>query len=161
MKKLSGLLLLGGVLLTGTLAFATNEGNDACDLKTVEDGLYCPDCDEILEGDAIAKKEYCADCYEIAVSEEEKPQKATKVKVCVKTCYACPDCGEESRAAGDCPECEVELEKAVNKARVLFACEECGKEFEKAGKCDEEDCSEMKSKVVRTCASSGAFPHVK
>ncbi|MFH0946687.1 MAG: hypothetical protein V2A76_15945 [Planctomycetota bacterium] len=161
MKKLYGPLLFGGLLLSGTLALAVDTGTDVCDMKTIEDGLYCAECDEVLDADSVTKNEYCSDCYETAMEAKEKPEKAQKVKVCVKTYFACPECFEESKAAGECPECKVKLEKAVDKALIVFACQECGKEYEKAGLCDEEDCMEMKAKVVQTCSKSGTFPHVK
>jgi len=160
MKRVPGFLLLGGALLTGGLALATNLRTDACDLKTIEDGYYCEECEEVLAGDSLIKGEYCTYCYEDAVENERTPQKAKKIKVCVKTCYQCPDCEELFESAGKCEDCEVKLEKATIRARVLFACQECGKEFDKAGFCDEEDCKDMKAKVVRTCSLSGEFPHV-
>ena len=159
MTRLTGFLILCGTLLSGGIALAAVDQSKACDLKTVEDGLYCEDCEEILEGDAIEKKLYCAACYESATEAEETPEKATKIKVCVKSAFQCPDCSELSPSAGTCAECDVKLEKATVKARVIFACQECGTAADKEGLCDEEDCREMKAKVVRTCDQSGTFPH--
>jgi len=159
MNRRTGYLLICGALLSGGLALATAYESKPCDLKTVEDGLYCEECEEVLEADSIEKKEYCADCYEDAIEDDEKPVKATKIKVCVKSTFQCPDCDDVSASAGTCPHCDVKLEKFVSKARVINACEECGKEYDKPGLCDEEDCMELKAKVVRTCEMSGTPPH--
>lgn len=153
--------LAGATLLAaGLFPSETAAPESRCDLKTVVEGLYCAECDEVLDGDSLEKKEYCADCHEEAVDAKKTPKKAKKVQICVKTAVVCPDCEEPGKQGDTCEACDVKFTKVEDRARILFACEECDKEFEKAGKCDEKECREAGAKAVRTCEGSGIAPHV-
>lgn len=134
---------------------------DRCDMKQVEDGLYCPACDAILEEDEIMDKEFCKACAEEAKENGEKPKKAEKVKVCVKTYHACPSCGTAGKPGGKCEDCGEAFQPRTDRARIVFKCENCGKEGKEGEPCGEEDCKTMGAKIVRTCSKSGRFPHVK
>lgn len=154
------MFLLGSGLLAP--AAAAIPAQDPCDLKKVENGLYCDECKKILEPDDIADQEYCKKCKDEAEEAGKEATKARKVKVCVKEFFACeqhPD--ETSREEGKCPTCSEELKKRTDKALVVYKCEECGTEGDKEGPCDQKDCKEKNKKVVATCSKSGTFPHVK
>jgi hypothetical protein len=129
----AGLFVLS--ILVGALAFAAAD-EDACDLKTLKTLKVCVVCDDVVEkGDT-----HC-------------DEKVDKVEFCVKTYYECEECGETSFKPGKC--CDAKMEKQEDLARTIWACPECGMGGEKGDKCS--DCDKA---LVKTCESSGTFPHV-
>lgn len=148
-----------GLLVAGLLAGSVSTAPARCALKKIENGLYCTECERLLEKDEVLKESFCKECSESAEMDGNPPVKASKVQVCVRTYYECQSCGDTSKTEKNCKECEAEREESTDRSRILFACENCGKEFQKEGSCDEEECKESKAKVVKTCEASGTFPH--
>jgi hypothetical protein len=135
--------VLGLVALLATAA--------PCDLKKVQDGFYCKDCDQVID------EESCAKCN--ADKDEMAKTKADKCQVCVKVYFECEKDQSHSWAAGKC-KCGADMVEKTDKARVIFACESCKKQGEKEGACDDAECAKAGKKVVRTCSKSGTYPHV-
>lgn len=145
--------LFTGVMAAFVLA-AVAQDKSSCDLKQLEDGLYCEHCKAVLDGDAILDKEFCKKCSQDKPA--DKREKAKKVKVCVKTYYAC-SCG---KTAGEAGECHGKMTQKVDRALVVYKCKGCGKQADKEGDCTEQKCNQAGAKIVAACSKSGTPPHV-
>jgi hypothetical protein len=147
-------------LLTVTLVSSSQDDpRGECDLSHVEAGLYCTVCDRVLNPEEIKEGEYCRACYEWAKGEDISPEKAKKVEVCIKTCHACPGCGRFGRPVGRCAFCTRFYIETMVRARIIRACTGCRTWYENEERCRDEECIKKRSRIVRTCAESGTFPH--
>lgn len=126
-----------------------------CDMKTVQDSIYCEKCDKILERDDLLDIEFCKTCND--GKDKKERTKATKVKVCCKKFYECEHHGNTfSKCCGSTKE-------GSNKAVIQFSCEGCeATSFDQASvKHDNEKHKTNKSKKINAhCKKSGDFPHV-
>lgn len=72
------------ILGLGLIA-AAQDSKKACDLKKVEEGLYCETCKKVLEPAEVLDKAFCKKCSGGKTGEERI--KAATGPVCVKTYY--------------------------------------------------------------------------
>ncbi|MBI2931367.1 MAG: hypothetical protein HYY16_06925 [Planctomycetes bacterium] len=143
--KLASCTLLALAMAVGVRA--QDKAKD-CDLKTIETGVWCPDC-KCFCGDtdcALDEKGNCTKCG-------EAPE---KVEICVKTVYSCA-CGHQSLEAGT--HCEEEMQPTRVKALVVYKCEGCGATLDKDGACTAEACAKAGKKAKKVCDKSGTWPH--
>lgn len=174
-----GLLQVCGLALI--IAFAIPTVTEDCDLANVQSGFYCADHEFLTAKDLVSNVKYyeCEECEEIQrksgpceFCEEPMVEKISGknvcphcfarpevVDVCVKSCFACPECGERVARAGQCADCEVSFVKLEVKALVEYNCEDCGTWSSKPGNCEDEECDSFDVPFQRVCSESGYFPH--
>ncbi len=148
-------LIAAAIVLVPSTTGADDDGG--CPAKTIKEAPYCSGCSSILQAGQLAGGG-CKSCNE-GKSGKEKI-KAVKVKVCVRTVYACDEHPDSTSAkAGTCGECSNPLEKTADMARVVFKCTGCGAEGKKAGRCKNAECKKAKNKIEARCEKSGRAPH--
>jgi len=82
MRKRTAIL----AVLLGALSLpAGAQDKKVCDLKKVEEGLYCEACRKVLEPAELLEKVYCKKCSEGKKGADRV--KAVRALVCAKTYY--------------------------------------------------------------------------
>lgn len=129
---------------------------NTCDLKTVQEGIYCEKCDKILEKEDVLDREFCKRCNK--GKEKKERTKAAKVKVCFKKFCECDYHGKTFSSL-----CCGKGKVASSKSLIEFKCEGCdAAAYNDASiQHDNERHKTNKSKkIIRRCKKSGEFPHV-
>lgn len=175
----SGLFLS---LLVTLPAFTTLPADEACNMSSVKKGFACEDCDLLLLPKEVVsnatfyeceecevrqakagKCDYCDEDFAKKQSDKDAcPEcwyKADAAEICIKSCYECPDCGEQTAKSGKCADCKVKLKKTEVRARIEYECSGCGVSSETARDCDDEDCKAFGIPFEKVCSESGSFPH--
>ena len=162
---------------------------NVCDMKKVEDGVFCDTCKKVLLPAEVVDREFCKVCNGDKKGEERT--KGRKVKVCSRTYYTCPDfvlvcegcrstttfplcpkraCREAGAKTRDPREhtrgfaagkckCGKAFKAVVDKSLVMYLCTGCNDESEKNEPCTKPKCKKDKLKRQQFCSLSGTYPH--
>jgi hypothetical protein len=133
---------------------------DPCDLKHVEDALWCETCSAFLESDTTLDRKFCKKCSE-GKKKSERTEAKTK-RVCRKTWYECaehPDQRAWSKSK-KCKTCSKSMQEKTGRSDILYRCRGCTKVNPKAEACPLVDCKKQGLMFEPQCARSGSFPHV-
>ena len=135
--------------------------NEPCDLKHVEDALWCEACAAYLEPETTLDKKFCKKCNE-GKKKSERVEPKTK-RVCRKTWYECsehPDQRAWSKSK-KCPTCQKPMAAKTDRADLVFQCSGCTKTSDKEGPCPLVDCKNQNLSFKPACKKSGSHPHTK
>ncbi len=147
----TAVILAAGLGWAGFAGARLPDDPPACDLATIASLDYCPGCQIPVEKEALNKKGEHVDC-------ETRPVKAD---FCLKTFHLCAACGARAEGPGKCATCKTNLVPQVAKSKIVYRCKNCAGRSDQPKACDQEGCEGKGKPYAKTCADSGAPPHVR
>ena len=152
MNKLWTCLVLVACLCgTGAVMARLPDDPPSCDLAEIRSFDYCAGCQVLVEKEALNKKGEHVDCG----------KRPVKADFCVKTFYLCAACGARAELPGKCAACKANLVAQISRSKIVYRCKGCGARSDAPKSCDQEGCEGKGKPYVKTCADSGAPPHVR
>lgn len=147
MRTFVGTVALLGIAALGSSAQeAPLEKVKHCDMKKLEDMLWCSSCwDFITNKDQHARNDLTKD------------HEVEKAKACVKKYWSCGKCEKDSAQPGKC--CDEPRRERTDRSRVVLRCDGCGMDGDRAGACDSLPCQKSRNKIRPMCDKSGTWPH--
>jgi hypothetical protein len=93
---------------------------EPCDLKHVEDALWCETCSNYLDSTSTLDRKFCKKCNE-GKKKNDRTEPKTR-RVCRKTWYDCADHPTERAwsKSKKCPTCSKPMKENVDRADLVF-----------------------------------------
>ena len=129
------------------LPLLAQEESGSCDLKTLEEDLFCAKCVALLGKEGVDKDGSCRSCH-------LPPE---KVQVCAKKYYYAACCKTKHAGPGEC--CGKAFIQKTSRARVIHVCRACGTEGPAGAVCTRDRCRSKGKPLERRCSRNGEFPH--